>query len=370
MQKKLALAGMLIAAASLQAQSSDVRINQIQVIGSHNSYHEGLTPGVKAILAAKNPKALRSLDYSHQTLDKQFDGGVRQIEIDVFSDSKGGLYAHPASDKILADMHLPPDAGYNADGVMNKPGFKVMHIQDLDQHSSCNPFIQCLQQIRHWSQAHPQHVPIFVLVEGKYGKSKEMPNGVTPEDFTPAVFDALDAEIRSVFKPSELITPDEVRGSHATLPEAVGHDGWPLLSKSRGKVIFLLDNRKLTPVYIEGHTALKGRVLFTNSVPGDPDAAFTEQNDGSQETIDGLVKQGYLVRARTDEGTEQARTNNTARRDEVLRSGAQLVSTDYPSTEPAQFPGGYFVSLPNKAVVRCNSVSAPKGCDLSKIAKP
>jgi len=56
-------------------------------------------------------------------------------------------------------------------------------------------------------------------------------------------------------------------------------------------------------------------VLFTNAEPGKPDAAFTEQNDGSKETIDTLVKQGYLVRTRTDEGTEAARTNDTTRRD-------------------------------------------------------
>ncbi len=43
----------------------------------------------------------------------------------------------------------------------------------------------------------------------------------SPEKFTAATFDALDAEIRSVFKPGEMITPDQVRGNHATLEEAV-----------------------------------------------------------------------------------------------------------------------------------------------------
>ena len=38
--------------------------------------------------------------------------------------------------------------------------------------------------------------------------------------------EALDAEIASVFEPGDLITPDEVRGEHATLDEAVevAHD--------------------------------------------------------------------------------------------------------------------------------------------------
>ena len=73
-----------------------MRINQIQIIGSHNSYHAGLLPGMRAFLGEKKPDALRGLDYAHQPLNKQFDGGVRQIELDIFADSKGGRYAHPA----------------------------------------------------------------------------------------------------------------------------------------------------------------------------------------------------------------------------------------------------------------------------------
>ena len=33
-----------------------------------------------------------------------------------------------------------------------------------------------------------------------------------PEPFTSSTFDALDAEIRSVFSANEIITPDDVRG--------------------------------------------------------------------------------------------------------------------------------------------------------------
>ena len=36
---------------------AQVRINQIQVIGSHNSYHAGLLPGMRAYLGAKKPDA-------------------------------------------------------------------------------------------------------------------------------------------------------------------------------------------------------------------------------------------------------------------------------------------------------------------------
>jgi hypothetical protein len=69
---------------------AQVRINQVQVIGSHNSYHAGLLPGMRAFLAKKKPDSLRGLDYAHPPLDKQFDGGVRQIELDIFADTRAG----------------------------------------------------------------------------------------------------------------------------------------------------------------------------------------------------------------------------------------------------------------------------------------
>ena len=102
-------------------------------------------------------------------------------------------------------------------------------------------------------------------------------------------------------------------------------------------------------------------MLFTNAAPGQPDAAFTEENSGTPEEIDALVKKGYLVRARSDADTDNGRTGDTHRRDELLRSGAQFISTDYPASEPSKWTG-YRVALPGGLVARCNPVSAPKGC--------
>jgi hypothetical protein len=198
-------------------------------------------------------------------------------------------------------------------------------------------------------------------VETKEDTPRDMPNAVKAEPLTPALFDALDAEIQSVFQPNEVITPDEVRGKTSTLVEAVHAGKWPTLAKTRGRVIFLMDQQHVGPIYTQGHPSLKGRILFTNAVPGAPDAAFVEQNEGSLEEIDALVKEGYLVRTRTDEGTEQARTNDTTRRDLALSSGAQILSTDYPASEPSSWTK-YFVGLPNGLVARCNPVNKPAGC--------
>jgi Phosphoinositide phospholipase C, Ca2+-dependent len=350
-------------------QDQRVHVNQIQVIGSHNSYHAGFPPSARKLMEMKSPKGLHGLDYHHAPLGDQLSGGVRQIEIDVYGDTKGGRYAHPAILDMVAKAGLPADSEYDPHHVMDKPGFKVLHMQDIDVRSTCMTLIACLTDVRNWSKEHPQHLPIFILIETKEGKDRNLPNSVTPEPFTAPVFDALDEEIRSVFKPNEMITPDDVRGDSATLVEAVHAGKWPTLAEARGKVIFLMDQRHVEPIYTEGHPSLRGRVLFTNAEPGAPDAAFTEENDGSREEIDALVKQGYLVRTRSDENTDQARTNDTTRRDLALSSGAQMISTDYPASEPSTWTK-YVVEFPDGLIARCNPVTKPAGCVDKLLALP
>jgi hypothetical protein len=373
--KAMHLAAAVLLAASAGAQAgygaadsdAQVRINQIQIIGSHNSYHAGLLPGMRAFLGKKKPESLRGLDYAHQPLDKQFDAGVRQIELDIFADSKGGRYAHPAGTALEEAAGVPVDpvsqnfAGANAE-VMLQPGFKVMHVQDLDQHSNCQPFTACLTMVRDWSRAHPRHLPIFVLVETKQGKPLDIPHATTPEPFTAASFDELDREIRSVFSADEMITPDDMRGNYVTPNEAARAGAWPTLATARGKVIFLMDQRNVGPLYLEGHPNLRGRVLFTNAAPGQPDAAFTEENDGTEAEIAALVREGYLVRTRTDADTKEGRSGSTVRRDNAMASGAQMLSTDYPKAEPAQWTG-YFVSFAGGAMARCNPVARNASCN-------
>ncbi|HXP06847.1 MAG TPA: phosphatidylinositol-specific phospholipase C1-like protein [Acidobacteriaceae bacterium] len=351
----------LLSAGCVLAQNDQrVRINQIQVIGTHNSYHSGFAPSAAKLWQQKNPKVFAGLDYRHPSLTAQLDAGVRQLEIDIFADTKGGLYAHPYGETLIAQAGLPADSPFDPQHLMDRPGFKVMHIQDVDYRSACQPFTACLAEVRAWSKAHPRHLPIFLLIETKQGALKVNFPSVTPEAFTPAIFDALDSEIRSVFSAAEIISPDDVRGSYATLNEAVRLQRWPTLGQARGKVMFLMDQKKMGPVYLEGHPSLKGRILFTNADAGTPDAAFIEQNDAPAQAIEALVRQGYLIRARADSDTKQARTNDTARRDAVLASGAQIISTDYPASEAAS--SGYKVELPGNAVARCNPVLRPQNC--------
>jgi hypothetical protein len=347
-------------------QAENLRINQIQVIGTHNSYHAGLTPGIAKLLQARKPKAAEELDYQHAPLTFQLDHGIRQVELDVYGDERGGRFARPFG-AAFAPGGLK---AFDPDGVMSKPGLKVMHIQDIDYISNCQPFVACLSEIRAWSRAHPNHVPVYILIETKTQEAlPNVPGMASPEPWTATALDALDAEIRSVFPDGETITPDRVRGDRPTLRDAVTHGAWPRLSAARGKVVFLLDQSNVTAAYLAGHPSLKGRVAFTNADPAAPDAAFVEMNDGPGARITALVKQGFLVRTRADADTREARTGDTRRRDAALNSGAQIVSTDYPAFEPSRWTG-YKVQLPGGASARCDPVNGTALCGNHALEMP
>ena len=249
-------------------------MNQIQVIGSHNSYHAGIAPSEAKLVMAKNPKLYQAFEYRHRPLEQQLNSGIRQIELDIYADSAGGRYAHPKGPDAVAAAGLPKDPEFDPEGLMKRPGFKVMHVQDLDYRSTCQPLVACLKVVRDWSQAHPKHLPVYILLETKQTDLPAQYNAVSPEKFSSSTFDALDAEIRSVFPAKKMITPDDVRGKNKTLEEAVLHNQWPTLGAARGKVVFLMDQRPVGPVYLEGHPSLRGRVIFTNAEPGQPDCAF------------------------------------------------------------------------------------------------
>ena len=216
------------------AQSAnDARMNQIQVLGSHNSYHTGVDSSLFIFLRARYGKRMDGLEYSHLPIQRQLEMGLRALEIDVVNDPSGGLYAHPAGLQIEKDNHLaaPP---YDPDGLMLKPGLKVIHVPDIDFRSNVYTFQQELVILKAWSIAHPNHLPIPITMNAKDDGLKQ-PGFVQPLPFDKAAFDAWDAEILTGLGRDELITPDDVRGDYGTLEEAVLAQAWPKLSKARGK---------------------------------------------------------------------------------------------------------------------------------------
>lgn len=380
---RLPLAGVLLTSAVLAAACTadgatapttdlrplddELRLNDMQVLGTHNSYHVQGVPAVFDALVAFDRSLAETLEYTHVPLDEQLDSqGIRQFEIDVFADPDGGRYATPAGAEFVG---VPEDP----DPALLQPGFKVLHIQDIDYRSTCLTLVACLTIMREWSDANPGHAPLFVMIEMKDGAIPDPGLGfVIPPPTTAADYDALDAEIRSVFDDEHVITPDDVRGEHDTLEEAVLTDGWPTLAASRGTVLFgLVNGGDLRELYVDGHPSLEGRVMFTSSSEGRPDAAFVRIDDPLEEgeRIRQAVLAGYIVRARADADTAQARTGDTTMRDAALASGAHFVSTDYP-VDDSRFGPDYAVAIPDGTPARCNPVRLPEGCTSRDVEDP
>lgn len=350
------------------APDDALRLDQVQVIGTHNSFHQLAPADERAKLRALDAEQELQREYGHPKLATQLGAErIRQIELDVFADDEGGRYARPA----LRDPAAEP-----LGAAMEEPGTKVLHEQDVDYHSSCPTLVDCLSEVKAWSDANPGHVPIAIHVQFKDGPLIfDVPDQAVPEPWTTERMDRLDREVRSVFSDDELITPDDVRGDHATLEEAVLAHEWPTLGESRGKVMFLMVNPEpYRSRYLEGHPSLEGRVLFTNAEPGQPDASYVGLDDPVADgaRIRELVRKGYLVRTRADANGVEAQGDDTARLEAALASGAQWVSTDYPGPDGAeeQYGTGYVAQLPGFLAARCNPITAPKGCEDRRVEPP
>ncbi|KAI0882040.1 uncharacterized protein GGS22DRAFT_191771 [Annulohypoxylon maeteangense] len=300
-------------------------MNQVQVIGTHNSYHRESPLEARAVQSQLLPNVINYY-YSHATLDIQASyQSVRSFELDIFADPDGGRYANPLVIRNSSTALPPQD-------IMNKPGVKILHVADADVWPSCYTLIDCLTVVKTWSQAHPDHVPIPFMIEFKTAETGTG-GSVPPLPWNnSALLDSLDAEIRSVFPPSKLITADDLRRPDLTLEASVLQHGWPDLDSARGRVLFLMDNAPgpIRDVYTFNRPNLEDRVIFTNSVPGSPDCAFQKLNDPRGEAnlanIQAQVRAGYWVRTRADEPLTTILGNDrTAMRDAAWRSGAQIV---------------------------------------------
>jgi len=322
-----------------------LKINAIQAVGTHNSYKQAISPKQMALLRAVDRKQADALDYAHPPLAAQLDAGARQLEIDVLYDPEGGRYAAPLA------MKMANDVPYDLE-PLKAPGLKVMHVQDIDYRSSCPLFAACLRQVAAWSKAHPDHLPILILLNLKEGGLK-VPGTAQAPVFDAKAMDAVDAEIRSVFAPSELITPDDVQGGRASLREAVADGAWPTLKVARGKVMFALDAPpEQVAVYRGGRKVLEGRVMFVNVEESSPAAGYITLNEPLEQSarIKAATEAGLIVRTRADADTLEARTGDRSRQDAAFASGAQYVSTDYMAADPRL--GTYRVELPGGGVAR------------------
>ncbi len=331
------------------------KLNDIQVIGSHNSYKIPIEKPLFNYLLSLDSTKAKSLEYGHISLEEQLDLGLRNLELDIFYDPLGGHFSNPKGLEIVKSMSEEP-LEFDVDKKLLQPGLKMFHIQDVDFRSHYLLFKEGLEALKKWSDNNPNHTPIFILINAK---DQKVEGTKAPLPFTKNALDSIDIEIKNILSADKLITPDMVRGDFKTLEEAVLTKGWPKLESVKGRFLFVLDEKEdKINRYIENHPSLKNRVLFVNSKEGNPEAAFRIVNDSITdfEHIKELVSKGYIVRTRADAGTKEARENNYERFEKAKASGAQVISTDYyvpstlfPSTFKVSFEDNKYERLKNKA---------------------
>lgn len=291
-----------------------LRLNHVQVKGTHNSYHQ--EPDF-----AFDP----SHEYSHAPLDEQLEvQGVRQFELDVHKSPGDGSF------------------------------LEVYHINLVDPDTSCARFTGCLNLVKAWSDANPTHLPIFIWIE-----VKDETGGGDIDDYT-----IVDDEIRSVFDEAQLLTPDDVQADFASPRERIDNEGWPTLGEVRGQVMFVLleSGGPQVQAYTQDFTSLQGKaafVLANGDHYADPWGVVTKINDPTDATGIAAAHQANLIIAANGCGADQDLAGCENDLAQAKANGVHMLGDDFPwpvEGEP------YFADFSDGNPARCNEVTAPPEC--------
>jgi len=297
-----------------------LRLQHVVMKGTHNSYH-------LANPELDDPEAKVSQAPLEVQLEEQ---GVRAVELDLHRDLANG-------------------------------GFKVFHTPIFDEATTCPTLAACLAVMKKWSDAHRAHHPLAVQID----INDPAPAGAELE----AYFDELHSTILSVWPKERILRPDEVQGSYATLGEAVKTEGWPVLGKLRGRILFTMYN--LTDGFGQGYsrngTSLAGRLAFTRALPTEANAAVTLYDDPTVtgDLITPAVAANMLVRTRADIIADGPATAEL--RDAALASGAHFIATDFPAPVAGM---DVWLDIPGGTPSNCNPVTAPPECTPEAIEDP
>jgi hypothetical protein len=310
-----------------------LKLNEVQLIGTHNSYHIRPDAVAKRVIASTAAREADAIEYSHRPLLEQLDAlSMRHFELDLYLDPDGTLYHAPSMWKLAKQFSSDvPD--WPHESAMKQPGMKVLHSPDFDYRSTVATLREALELFRDWSKQHPRHVPIFLLLELK---SDSFSPWTKPLRWTETDLEQLENTILSIIPREKILAPDDLRGTAETLRDSVRGKGWPTLESQRGKFVFLLDNEGAErDLLLKKSEILAGGLLFASVSADHPAAAWMKRNDpvSQFEEIQKLVKQGFMVRTRADADTVQARRNDPSRSQKAIESGAQLISTDFPEPD-------------------------------------
>lgn len=283
--------------------------------------------------------------------------------------TRGTEYSHVASDRLFAVdglsapfTHHPLEVQMAADGVRQLDlsvsySFEDLTLlarqgvlRDIDYDlTQCDLLAECMRRIATWSRSHRQHYPLIVMIQA---------NG---HDNISTRMNEVEDIIRRLFERWQIITPAEVTAGYPDLRTALAERGWPAIELSRGRTMFVLNDRGRTrEAYLAGRflDPDEPRLLFT--VADNPDVpyagifSFPDVTAANQGQIRALVEQGYLVRAITN-------TEDAVQR--AIDNGVHFLSTRYPDDLlPPDRLGGF----PSG----CNPVTTDETCEPSMIELP
>lgn len=374
--RRMGMGGALMAVAcacgALSKAQDPVRLHEIQLIGTHNSYHVAPDDAVFERMRETGyaesadwtaERLVPALAFSHAPIPEQLSRGVRVLELDVHDDPEGGRFASPGFLRALRPDVVAALAPVDPGGELERPGFKVFHAADTDVRSTCLRFAKCLEEIRDWSDAHPGHVPIIIQIETKEGRKPPLADAYEPAEasaFDDASWTRLHEEILGVFPKERLFLPAELQGGFASVNAAVRRDGWPTVAELRGRVIFmLLDDPEPQAAYADFTSRGAQPILFRSIGVDDPGTAWLMRSQPDGSAFRPLLAAGFLIYTRADANSVEPGLGDRSRANVAMESGAQLISTDYPWPAPGM--GSYEVSF-RGVFVRCNPVTRPQGC--------
>ena len=104
-----------------------------------------------SLISMGGKKDAEALNFGEPALAQQLDAGARALEFDIAYDPQGGLFKNPAGASMAGELL---DPAYVT--AMSQPGFKVIHVLDIDFRSNCLTLKDCLTEVVAWSRTHPR----------------------------------------------------------------------------------------------------------------------------------------------------------------------------------------------------------------------
>jgi hypothetical protein len=315
-------------------------LSRLQFIGTHNAYHIEPDAGLRTLW--RSQPAFRQSDdppfvtlmYTHPPLATQAELGLRFFELDLHWDPEGGRYSSTAFLAPLVQAGLEPDAPFDPEGQLSRPGIKVFHGAD-DMRSTCLLLSNCLRELDSWLNDHPDEGPILVQFEAKdlAGAGGTMA----------AAWSQLEAEILAIIPRSRIYAPADLASRPADLRNQAISSRWPDRRSISDQFVFIFNGSDAdTQSYIQALAEDQASLMFPAlSDATNPLAAFVSRNDPLAADIPEISSRGQMVITYADWRTFAARSNNPAGRDAAFSSGAQLIVTDYPF--PDRRLSDYFV---------------------------